>query len=1143
MNFFWGDSQGKRGEDADAVVQTSSTFDFLSLPTSDAGTFYETLNKEIEGLRATVDSQLRDMVEASRRDITVLETKLKEIQGGESTISTTMKYDSSSQLYSNDSNITEPVANLSSTARDRVKDGNLSPSEEARLIGVVKIGPVSEGREDDENDENEATCQTHPQDRILQTRTSPDQSEDRNITSMWNPCSKHGLALMDNEDSWNAPTVKRKESKVDAIDRARRARYTPTSRSLNTFKEDDHRLYDSSAIPDSYDATIEKPEKLNTIRNQRSLIDAESEDGMSEYGKANDNTKDSLLLRGEESPEVPTLVDSLEDAVLRKRQSDDPQNLESNTETASLDYTLDDTVDGYISKYMTAQKSEPKTSNLTLDTKPDQTSQQLAPLSPEMRRGLKNVCRGAEDPPIDKKKVPSNPFYAMRFRSQREVLEKVPAIENVRSQSLTPTAMMKPSNSHLVLSSPQSDRPDSAPPIASSISLARMNHGSVSEDEVEHIVEDSVDEKPFGPGRRVKNAVKRFLSPSKKKNSQAVIGQDSRSTESGKLGDVRSTSRSNSRDKRNIRGSVKDTQEEEDYHHNTRDDREHDICASTSSDPHVENYRRHIKKDLSRIKVQGGRHSASRSRDAIDDYYERNESVPSNESFEDRNTSGEQKLDHGLLYPAHYRDSHDDGQERKQSGRKSSISAKKSRREGDEKSFGDLFVRHHENLTGEKHSKQGEASNKRSNRTVKAPMKSRGESHDYDTLGSSRGSNEFQFGKSGSSSENENDFVQHPSASNDDDYNAEVSSALVEWIPPKDIPKTSPKAQMKKIDRRQPSPEKLMRTRTIIVERSSQEDHKGGRIFSEPSHPKGMDGGNVNKEKRKKKANNNLSVETEQPSSFCRAIVPHVGEKVVAVPRANYKNLPVTTTADVVTKANHKNFPVITGTDLVAIQKTVQNGKMVILSEVQGKLIKDPYGDEGRYTGIMLDGLPHGEGIMHYSDGRSYTGEWLYGRWHGQGRALFVNGDLYVGKYERDRRHGKGRYEWSDGRVYDGEFVRNQRQGHGSYTWPDGASYVGEFVDGQRHGEGCYRFADGSVYKGEWKNGKYDGIGECVWASGRKYHGEWQAGQAQGFGVEFRSDGTIRHEGEWKKDRPVRRKKDPHGIKPSAETHRRRQKA
>lgn len=59
----------------------------------------------------------------------------------------------------------------------------------------------------------------------------------------------------------------------------------------------------------------------------------------------------------------------------------------------------------------------------------------------------------------------------------------------------------------------------------------------------------------------------------------------------------------------------------------------------------------------------------------------------------------------------------------------------------------------------------------------------------------------------------------------------------------------------------------------------------------------------------------------------------------------------------------------------------------------------------------------------------------------------------------------------------------------------------------------------------EWENGKYHGVGECRWSDGRSYRGEWKDGRANGYGVETRPNGTIRHDGEWKEDRPIRESK------------------
>ena len=193
--------------------------------------------------------------------------------------------------------------------------------------------------------------------------------------------------------------------------------------------------------------------------------------------------------------------------------------------------------------------------------------------------------------------------------------------------------------------------------------------------------------------------------------------------------------------------------------------------------------------------------------------------------------------------------------------------------------------------------------------------------------------------------------------------------------------------------------------------------------------------------------------------------------------------------------------------------------------KVVAQTLLDPYGDKGKYTGIVLrsTGMPHGLGRMVYEDdGRTYEGDWRHGRWHGFGRATFANGDSYEGEYRFDQRHGRGMYCWNDGRVYDGNFAEDKRHGKGTFKWPDGATYEGDFVQGQREGHGRYTFSDGGYYNGSWVDGRYEGYGECHWEDGRTYKGEWKTGMAHGQGVETYPDGRVRHDGQWINDEPIR---------------------
>ncbi|CAJ1927094.1 unnamed protein product [Cylindrotheca closterium] len=185
--------------------------------------------------------------------------------------------------------------------------------------------------------------------------------------------------------------------------------------------------------------------------------------------------------------------------------------------------------------------------------------------------------------------------------------------------------------------------------------------------------------------------------------------------------------------------------------------------------------------------------------------------------------------------------------------------------------------------------------------------------------------------------------------------------------------------------------------------------------------------------------------------------------------------------------------------------------------------VTDPYGDQGQYEGdVDTNNIPHGIGDMIYLDGRTYQGGWRHGHWDGPAKATFQNGDHFKGHYKMDQRHGPGKYQWKDGRSYVGDFHQDQRHGKGEFRWPDKSCYVGDFYKGHRHGYGNYKFPDGSVYEGTWKKSQMHGQGECKWADQRIYSGEWKSGKAHGLGKETRPDGSVRHDGLWEEDKPMR---------------------
>ncbi len=213
--------------------------------------------------------------------------------------------------------------------------------------------------------------------------------------------------------------------------------------------------------------------------------------------------------------------------------------------------------------------------------------------------------------------------------------------------------------------------------------------------------------------------------------------------------------------------------------------------------------------------------------------------------------------------------------------------------------------------------------------------------------------------------------------------------------------------------------------------------------------------------------------------------------------------------------------------------------------------LEDSMGDEGIFTGKILrdSHYPHGKGNMRYDKYRSYNGEWSNGDWHGRGEMVNERSYSYKGNFRHNEKHGHGVLSYKDGRRYIGNFENDERHGEGYLVFPDGSYYRGSFKHDKFHGKGVSKFAQGGHYNGNWRRGKYDGYGICVWSDGRVYRGEWKKNgmtvkEVRIFClawivvvaqestpltqlrftpiVEYRADGSLRHEGEFQNDRPVR---------------------
>ena len=112
------------------------------------------------------------------------------------------------------------------------------------------------------------------------------------------------------------------------------------------------------------------------------------------------------------------------------------------------------------------------------------------------------------------------------------------------------------------------------------------------------------------------------------------------------------------------------------------------------------------------------------------------------------------------------------------------------------------------------------------------------------------------------------------------------------------------------------------------------------------------------------------------------------------------------------------------------------------------------YGDGSIYNGELMNGKPHGKGLITFGsdapDIKTYEGDFFNGMAHGKGVTTYhpeQNGS-HFGLYENGYRQGKGTSTWPDGSIYEGNFDRDKFHGLGKYTSPSGKIFHGFFKDG-----------------------------------------------------------------------------------------------
>jgi hypothetical protein len=173
----------------------------------------------------------------------------------------------------------------------------------------------------------------------------------------------------------------------------------------------------------------------------------------------------------------------------------------------------------------------------------------------------------------------------------------------------------------------------------------------------------------------------------------------------------------------------------------------------------------------------------------------------------------------------------------------------------------------------------------------------------------------------------------------------------------------------------------------------------------------------------------------------------------------------------------------------------------ILLLVVGCKTMPDGYhkrhwiSSSAQYTGMYLNGYPHGKGTLVFDDGQSkYVGNFRKGKLDGHGKASHIAphvnaGYRYVGEHKDGKRHGHGTRTFSAphkdaGGKYVGEFNMGEyTEGTLTFSSPHdqaGLKYVGLFSNNLPNGKGTMTFSAphknaGKKYVGQFKDGNYLG--------------------------------------------------------------------
>ena len=230
--------------------------------------------------------------------------------------------------------------------------------------------------------------------------------------------------------------------------------------------------------------------------------------------------------------------------------------------------------------------------------------------------------------------------------------------------------------------------------------------------------------------------------------------------------------------------------------------------------------------------------------------------------------------------------------------------------------------------------------------------------------------------------------------------------------------------------------------------------------------------------------------------------------------------------------------------------------------QIQGPFKYKNYIYYGEYQ-ISDDLIPHGRGVILYSNKDKYFGNFKNGKKDGIGVFFFKNGSKYLGQWEKNKMNGYGIYHYTTGAIYEGYFKANKRNGAGILTdkngikykaiWKEGIiDYYGQIIynDGKiyegyinnflkekegilkyQNGDrfngtfekdyfyfGKFNFHNGDFYIGSFKENKFNEYGKFIYKNAKEvYQGQFLDGKKHGIGRYFYKNGDI-YEGYWADD-------------------------